>query len=392
MIETLGAVMTFLNTEDAAGREAAGALSAEGDRDALLDANPHWIRLGTFDTLLDIVRECIDEDVGRAEALTRFILRHMQRVEVPADRTVLLDLMHGTAHKHHASVLLRRGQGFYPEALASVEEAICIFSRRPALGVDRAEAQLVQAQIWNALGQRKSALDALKECATVFAHHGATRSYIRTLSQRGYCHFEAAEDTSGVAAAESLQRARTSFVKALDEAERIGDGREIARLQNNLGHCAAALGEPAAARAFFAQAVHGFTALRMTGEVPRALWGVAELDLAEGRVGDALSLLRAVHREFLERGMLSDAAMVLLEIARKIDARMPDRTIARDVCTYLAVTLESAEQPANVRSAARFLAARAANAPDALQTAMAQVYDFFSRCKIDPTTDFDAAA
>lgn len=386
-----GTLLPALNDEVLHGDAAARSLLAvpPGDRDVLLALHPEWLRVGTFDQLLRHVREEVDRSAARALELTTFILRHLPRVPRPKTASVLYDLTRGNALKGHATALFREGERL-AEALRVVGEAITIFSTSAAFRRDRADARFVQAQIWDALGETRVALDILDECEANFADFGDTRRFVRTVTQRGICLFEHALTLPDDAAAEYVQRAYAEFLAALDQAERIGDRRESARLHSNMGHCAVLLQEETAARDYFAAALREFRSLDMTGEVQRALWGIAELDAAAGEIESAVALMYDVYDEFLERGMPADAGLVLLDISRQLAALHP--ACAPAACTHFAATMSAAGVPGSLRKAALHLGQQAVAPPEILITEMGRVYDFFLRYKGDPATDFNAAA
>jgi tetratricopeptide (TPR) repeat protein len=381
----IAAYVSLLNDESEAGFHAAGALLAvpAAERDALLDAHPEWLRTGTFDELLKAAREELDQNVHRAEELTTFALRHIPRLTARPEGEMLLELVAGTAEKDHASVLFRQGTDL-AAAMRHVERAIHIFDRRGALHVDRSGARLVEAQIWHARGETPLALEILAECRAVFAQQGDARRFVKTVAQEGICHFDRGR----------LREAHRAFVEALGEAERIGDARETARLRNSLANWALEMGQWVVARRYFVQALLEFTALEMTSEVQRALWGIAELDARQGNVDGAVRLLRQVYQEFLDRGMHADAALVYLDIGIKLDAAVPERGLAKGTCQYFARTMGVDDAPPSAREAACYLGQRGTDSisDELLRGEMGRVYDFFRRFKSDPAAAFDSSA
>jgi len=394
----LNAFMALLNDEAKVGNRAASCLieAPPGERGVLLATHPEWLRIGTFDALLKFAREEVDRSPARAEQITRFVLNHIDEVEATSDEDLLLDLLRGVAHKVHATVLFRRREDL-PAARQHIEEAVRVFGRRAALAPDRASARFVQAQIWHAMQETDIALEILDECEALFATRGDAHRYVQTLSQRGICYFELADDSSKTAPEvvdEYFERAHCAWVNALSEAERIGDARECARLKNSLGHWATAIGALPQARAYFVQAIEEFTALDMTGEVLRALWGVGELDAQQGNIDEAVALLRRVYQEFLDRGMAADAGLVYIDISRKLDQQRPELKLAYDACLHFARTMNAANAPPPARQAAAFLGERASSrvSPEELRADMGRVYNFFDHLKRDPAAVFDASA
>ena len=385
--DQLVSFMEVVNEEIAIGTTAAETLLAAPAPQwpNLLAQNPAWLRTGTFDVLLANARDEMNRSLIRAQDITSFVLTYVLLARTQPGAEILLDLVLGTAHKDHASVLYRRGREFLAEALRHVQEALRVFGRRPAMFLERANARFVQAQVYQALEQFNAAFALLDECEQVFAEQGDAYRYVQVLAQRGYCHFDLGAQAYGGAASASFRQAFTAFRDALAEAERIGERIECARLLNNLGHCANELGEHQAAREYLELAVHEFTALAMTADVQRALWGVAQLELAAGQHHLALRLLHEIYNQFVERGMLGDAALVRLDITVKLAVELNDARLAQEECEQLVRIDAWRHLPPNVRAAAQVLRGRTVTT-----TNVVVVRDFLERYQANATSAFSS--
>jgi tetratricopeptide (TPR) repeat protein len=383
----LVAFIDLLNDESMLGVTAAAAILAQppADRPRLFAEHPEWLRTGTFDVLLANARDEMNRSALRAAEITGFVLEYLPLIRTQPGGELLLTIVRGTAHKDHASALYRRGKDYLAGALAHVQEALRIFKERPALFLECASARFVQAQIYQALGQLRAALAVLDECECVFAENGDAHRYLQVLEQRGFCYFEQAECATGRSRAASFEAASKDFLAALEEAERIPDREERARILNNLGHCAYELNDRIGARSYLERAITEFTDLGMTADVQRSLWGIAEIELLDGYPEAALVRLRSVYDEFVKRGMLGVAAMVRLEIAVKLSAALHNPRLAQEECASLASNPAAQHLPPSALKAASFLGLREVVTNDDV----AYTASFLGRLAVDPAAPFE---
>jgi tetratricopeptide (TPR) repeat protein len=390
----------LLNTEAEAGTAAANELLAAPvpERDALLRDHPAWLRIGTMNALLAVAREELDRQPTSAEAIVTLVVRHLNAVPAPPGAPILLDRLHGTAWKDRGSVHYRRDE---PEAaLAAAKQAIAIFSRRPALIVHRASALLLLAQVWHALGHTPAALDLLSDCQVTFGQHGDARHWVQAVEMRAFCEFDLGEGPPPDL--NHFRQARTLLLEAQEEALRLRDARELARIHNSLGYCSLALVQQtnaarqyADAQRYFGKAFTGFSALRMDAEVQRTVFGIADLARQRGQIDQFITMMRGVYTEFFQRDMLRCAAVVLLAIADGFTAATGDVLVAKEECDRLVACVAAATAaPANVSTAVGYAQQKVAHATTAAEVheGLAPAQAFFTAYADRADVPFSPAA
>jgi tetratricopeptide (TPR) repeat protein len=382
----------LLNSEATAGGDAAEVLLSvpASDRERLLEDHPEWVRIGTFHALLQAAREELNRNALNAEALVVFVLDHLADIPVPAGAPILFDRLAGTAWKDRGSVHYRRGENKL--ALAAAQRAIAIFSQRPALVVHRASALFLQAQVWNALGQTTAALSLFSQCQATFAEHGDARHWVQALEMRAFCLFDLGE--SHPEKPDYYMQARSIALEAEAEARRLADEGELARIHNTLAYCNLALYAYGDAQRYFGKAFAGFNALHMDAEVQRTILGLAELARGRGQRLEAIDMMHGVYRQFLDRGMPTAAAAVLVELTDTIVATQGDVAFARSECEKLVFSLGEYDLPGSVRAAVEYVqkCARRADSADILRSEIAHARAFFSAYAEQPeTTSFEQA-
>lgn len=374
----------LLNEEALAGGRAADALfdAGAGSREELLRANPSWLRVGTLRALLAYARQEFDRDPSLARELTEFVLQHVQEVAPPSEDTAFLVLqLHGTAWKEHGNALFMLSR--LEEALSAANRSVEIFSTDPFHIVYRASARVLVALVMHAQHRNGEAILVLDEAIAVYAEHSEPRGYIAAIQVRAMI----ALDDSRYA------QARDDYRAARSEAERIGDEREQIRIDHNLALCALRLGELEVARDYMTTSFLGFAKHRMDGELQRAIWLTAAIEKERGDLDVALELLHSVYGRFLERGMVTEAAQVLIQLGDVITEMTGRLDDAKEMCARLAVTLGRYDVPANVRVAVAHLKETSAAAASvaALRAALREVNAFLSEFLVSPSAVFHPA-
>jgi tetratricopeptide (TPR) repeat protein len=344
----LDAYVALLNDETRIGAAAARALVAAGvgARASLLNANPSWHRIGTFTTLLGYAREAFDSDASVAHDLTTFVVEHVAGMSMSSaspEFATLLRRLQGTAWKEHGNALFMLER--LEDASAATDHAIAAFTGDPLLVLDLGGALVLKALVLRQQGQIAEALPLLDEGIRIFADHADVRGYVSALQVRAMIAIDE----------QDLARARDLYFAAYDEAERSGNERECARILHNVALCAFRMGDLDLASDYLSRAFVGFARERMDGELQRSIWLTASVARERGDLDDALRALHMVYARFLERGMVTDAARVLVELGDVVAKMTGDLGRAKDMCAKLAVTLGRYDVPANVRAAVEYL-------------------------------------
>jgi tetratricopeptide (TPR) repeat protein len=189
------------------------------------------------------------------------------------------------------------------EALEASQRARAIFEEDPDLVSDRATALLLTALVQNARKgneANEAALGLLEECMSAFAARNDSSGMLKALELRGIVLFDLRRYSEAVG---TLQR-------ALTEVSKLGDDRELARIENNIGRCALQAENYSEAMRYVQRAAFRFNELKMEAECARAWWCMARIHEALGRKTDALRELQRVEKEFRKLGMTSMAEQV----------------------------------------------------------------------------------
>lgn len=297
--------VTALNEEAKAGREAARMLLKLPIEDwqVILDAQPRLIGIGAVEVLLDAAHEELDRDPGRALALTTFLVGYLDSIVSPRELDVIRQRIFGLAWKEYGNALFATGS--LESAAHAARRARTILDAHPALAVDHASATMLLALVVNAQKHHSEAESLLPECENIFAAHGDKTGRLRTIQLRAMILSEQGR----------LDEALALWRRARAEAERIGDFHETARIQNNIGHCAAELGHLEEARGYLEEAAQRFSALQMDAEHQRAMYSIAEVQKRSGNYAEALATLHRIQQECGKRGM----HRLVQAIAEKID-------------------------------------------------------------------------
>jgi hypothetical protein len=203
---------------------------------------------------------------------------------------------------------------------------------------------------------------------------------------RAYCLFELGERYPEKP--DYYVQARTIALEAEIEARRLEDDGELARINNTLAYCNLALRAYSDAQRYFGKAFAGFNALKWHAEAQRAILGLAELARGRGQPLEAIEMMHGVYVEFLDRGMPTAAAAVLVELTDTIVATQGDVAFARSECEKLVLSLGEYDLPGSVRAAVAYVQERArlADSPEVLRAGMAHARSFFSAYAEQPET------
>ncbi len=331
----------LLNNEVLEGARAARVLVEAGvGRDALLRMNPSWLRLGTVRALLRHARLALDSDASVALELTTFVLAHLDRLEPPtADTAFLAQQVRGVAWKEHGNALFMLER--LDDALQAAHRAVEFLGVDPFHIVYRASAQVLIGLIAHYQHRNDDAKPILDDAIAVFAAHADAQGFLNAVQVKALIALDERR----------YREAYDLYADVLNEAKRLGDDREQARTYHNLGLCSMRLGRLDEARDYMTQAFFEFSRLAMHGELWRAIWVTAAIEREQGKLEDALGALHAIYARFLERGMVTEAARVQLQVGEVVTDLTGDVAYAKEMCAKLVVTLGRYDVPGNVRQA-----------------------------------------
>jgi tetratricopeptide (TPR) repeat protein len=297
--------VTALNEETKAGREAARMLLKLPIEDwrVILESQPQLIGIGAVEVLLDAAREEFDRNPGRALALTTFLVGYLDSIVAPRELDVIRQRIFGLAWKEYGNALFATGS--VEEAAHAACRAQMILGAHPALAVDHASATMLLALVLNAQEHHTEAEALLPECENIFEAHGDKTGWLRAIQLRALILTDEGR----------LDEALLLWHRARAEAERIKNPHELARIENNIGRCAAKMGRLEEAMQHHQKAALQFAALHMDAEVKRAKYCIADVLKGAGNDAEALTTFLRIQQECGRLGM----HRLVRTIAEKID-------------------------------------------------------------------------
>jgi len=225
--------------------------------------------------------------------------------------------LRGQALKEQANAL--RLLGRFPEALEAINAAEAEFStlRQPTAGL--AAVKFVRGTI---LYEQENLADA--ETAAVEAAEAAASDGIRDIQRNatnllGYILFDRHD----------YEAAARIFERSLHQRQEEGAALWIARDSLSVGLCHLELHQLSGASRHLHEALRHFVDLRMGPDVTRAHWAIARLIFAEGNPQEAIYRLRRCIGEFSRLQILTDAALVAIDLAEILEATGRQREIGK---------------------------------------------------------------
>jgi len=214
--------------------------------------------------------------------------------------------LRGTAWKERANAMLVLGE--YPAALEALTHAERAYRHLSSSGLGLSTVALVRASVLCEQGRLVEALESAEKAEHGFAHIGQEERRMRAVFLRGTIKFE----TGQIADAVLL------FQQVLDYGEDVNDARWVARAAYAIGNCEVDRGDLGEASLRFHKALEIFHAIGPDRERLATEWGLARVVMNGGNRSEAIRRLRIVAVELEKRSMLTDAALVRLDIVETL--------------------------------------------------------------------------
>lgn len=218
------------------------------------------------------------------------------------DENALYELR-GTACLVQAMALMLLGG--CPAALDALVRAERAFKKLRAPGFDLASVALVRAGVLYQQQRLNEAHAEAERAEHGFAHSGDDERRMKAVCLRAAICFEA----------HRVENAKTVLRQVIEYGEQKDDPRWVAVGSSRMGNCEVALGHLGEASIQFHRALSIFREIGPANERVGAEWGIAQMFLRSGRHRDAIVRLQDVKAQFETLGMLTDAALVGLDIA-----------------------------------------------------------------------------
>jgi tetratricopeptide (TPR) repeat protein len=209
----------------------------------------------------------------------------------------------GTAWKERANAQLLLGQ--FPESLESLLRAERAYKHLASPSLGLSTVALVRASVLYGQQRLDEAVVTAERAEHGFAHLGDDDRRMTALFLRASIKFEA----------RSLGEAAALFRQVIDYGESMNSPLWVARGSNALGKCEVHRGNLSEASMHFHKALAVFREIGSAIERLSTEWGIAKVLLQSGKQSEAIRRLRDTAAEYETRGMVTDAALVGLDIA-----------------------------------------------------------------------------
>ena len=247
----------------------------------------------------------------------------------------------------------------------------------PASDWHVAVAEVVESRILHDQGAHADALDRIRQAADVLRLHGDREAYVQAKMSEAWMQWDAGNRTAAAAV----------WRVTAQDADQRGDSLLLALLDMRIAAFRLQHGSAEEAALRFVVAREVFETAGMPSEVIRALWGLAEANVARGLLHEAISDYYKVQGMLLADGDVVDAAVAsteileLLLLAGRYD-RVPP---AADL---LIGTFSGAGLPWNPMRAWSFIRRRARDG-ELTREDLAHVRAYFECLPLRPNAPFD---
>jgi tetratricopeptide (TPR) repeat protein len=214
-------------------------------------------------------------------------------------------LVRGQAWREHAFLLYYVGR--LPEALAAVERADDLLRQLRYAHNELGRAQLVRAAILKETERPNGALAIAVAAADTFRRHGDRRLWAKA---RIFVIAILIEE-------KRLGEALAAWREVEDDGE-VKQGSDYRFMLQEIGACYRMLRDYEQASHYLRLAIAEHRKHNAHVEVARTEWSLAVTLVESGRAGEAIPTLRGIWREFADRGVEIDAALVALELAEAL--------------------------------------------------------------------------
>ncbi|MEA2490833.1 MAG: hypothetical protein QOH21_2625 [Acidobacteriota bacterium] len=270
------------------------------EREGWLADHPAALNYHTFEELLEEASLQLDRDAIAAEALTAFIVAHVDRVTVPPDADIARLMLLANAWRERGNALHLVSD--LPGMEAAYLRALELADSDPALAPESAALRRGLALVEFYRGNADQAVAMIRAGLPLFRETGDLTNVLKSLYFEAYIEYGRVHD----------EIARAIFIDILDVAEEHGDRVMQARAHLNLGHCNRRLRARRAAIDHFTASLPLLQECGMTGEIIRVEWGIALLGAMDDPAA-ALPVLDRFRDEFLATGRIGEAAWASLD-------------------------------------------------------------------------------
>ena len=299
--------------------------------------------------------------------------------KLPRDAASAVSL-HGRAHMGRGNALANLSD--YPAAFAAFDEAELILTESAYCVRELGQVWFSRARTFVRQTAYVDAMQWTRRARVIFDAARDVRMAALARLLEGAILYE----TGNPADAEQLLRT------TLDPLERVQDRASLAFVWLDIGRCNIDLGEAKTARTWLDKARSAFVKLGMRSEVVRADWCLAWLRALHEDVRGGLALLYTARRAFEELGLLSEAALVGLDIVEVLLLNDLEGAAAQaaQVCRAIIESFERRGETASARRAIAHLR-EAVQRGAADQNTVRDVKRYLQRWSTNPNAVFEPA-
>lgn len=280
---------------------------AEGLLPELLDLSPgdvrnhllrntHTITVSLINKILSVAHYCLDAHPLRALELTQIAVDFVDLVRVPVGSASVLLRLKGAAWKEHANALAGRGR--LPESVEAIETARQVLKDAVEKGMLLARIDLVEAQTRIRMGEFEKAVSLTASAARALLDYGDDDGYMTARMTEAWVRWREGK----------ADLAMEVWRDALRVATEQNNEPLRGRIYCNMGLFEVRHGLLEEGVRHLREATRLLQSARLTREVIRVRWNLAEAEGLKGNLNAAISELYKVRAEFLRIGAVLDAA------------------------------------------------------------------------------------
>jgi tetratricopeptide (TPR) repeat protein len=282
--------------------------------------------------------------------------------------------LRATAWKERANAMMFLGR--FPAALDALDHADRYFQRTMNNQLGLSQVAIVRAGVYYEQQVYDRALELARQAEHGFALAGDEKRRMDAVYLRGSIFMEAGDPAQALAL----------YQQTIEFGEQIDDPRIVARGWYVSGHAEVDRGNLDVATMYFSRALKVYRVIGPEPERVSADWGLARIVMKSGRFNDAIQRFRRVQAEFEARELVTDAALVGLDIAECLLALARYRPIV-PLARHLFRTFKDAGMLTGALSAIAYL--KEAAASQQLTTRdLDEIRRFLKRAERQPTLVF----
>jgi tetratricopeptide (TPR) repeat protein len=214
--------------------------------------------------------------------------------------------LRGTAWKERANALLVLGE--YPAALDSLTHSERAYRELLSPGFGLSTVALLRSSVFYEQGLLDQAMMSAERAEQGFAHLAQEEGRMRAIFLRASIKYEARD----------LPHAIALFEQVLEHGETVSSPLWIGRASYAIGNCEIERGDLAEASLHFHKALMIFREVGPDRDRIATEYGLARVVLHGGDRNEAIRRLRVAAAEYDRRSMISDAALVRLDIVEAL--------------------------------------------------------------------------